>query len=301
MTTLIQRMREELVRRNYAESTTRSYLHTIEDFRRFAQKRLDHLGPEDIRRYQVHLLEERKLGLGTVSNYAAALRFFYLKTLKRPDLKEEMPYPLGVKRKRRLPVILSQEEVTRVIDSSKNLFHYTMLLTIYSAGLRRSELCRLKVSNIDSQRMMLRVERGKGDVDREVPLSRKLLETLREYWRWMRPQTYLFPGTANGWRADKPITSKVVWEAVQYATQRAGIEKRVSPHTLRHCFATHLLEGGADLRTIQVLMGHKDIEATTRYLHVSTKRLQAATNPLEQIAVSGPAQQQRSRKLHQPE
>jgi integrase/recombinase XerD len=227
VTTLIQRMREELVRRHYAESTIRSYLHTIEDFRRFAQRRLDHLGPDEIRRYQVYLLEERKLDLGTASNYAAALRFFYVKTLKRPDLKGEMPYPIGVKRKRRLPVILSQEEVTRVIDSSKNLFHYAMLLTIYSAGLRRSELCRLKVSNIDSQRMMLRVERGKGDVDREVPLSQKLLETLREYWRWMRPQTYLFPGTADGWRADKPITSKVVWEAVQYAAKRAGIEKHV--------------------------------------------------------------------------
>jgi integrase/recombinase XerD len=148
---------------------------------------------------------------------------------------------------------------------------------------------------------MLRVERGKGDVDREVPISQKLVETLREYWRWMRPQTYMFPGTADGWRADKPITSKVVWEAVQHAARRAGIEKRVSPHTLRHCFATHMLEGGADLRTIQVLMGHKDIEATTRYLHVSTKRLQAATNPLEKIAVSGPAQRQRSRRLHKPE
>jgi site-specific recombinase XerD len=293
-------MREELVRRNYSESTIRSYLHTIEDFRRFHGKRLDHLGPDDIRRYQVYLLEGRNLDIGTAANYAAGLRFFYLKTLKRPDLKGEMPYPLGVKQKRRLPVILSQEEVTRVIDSSKNLFHYTMLLTMYSAGLRRSELCRLKVSNIDSQRMVLRVERGKGDVDREVPLSQKLLETLREYWRWMRPQTYLFPGTADGWRADKPITSKVVWEAVQYAAQKAGIEKRVSPHTLRHCFATHMLEGGADLRTIQVLMGHKDIEATARYLHVSTQRLQAATSPLEQIAVSGPAQRQRSRKLRKP-
>jgi site-specific recombinase XerD len=142
-----------------------------------------------------------------------------------------------VKRKRRLPTILSQEEVGRLIDSSKNLFHYAMLLTMYSTGLRRSELCRLKVANIDSQRMMLRVERGKGDVDREVPISQKLVETLREYWRWMRPQTYMFPGTVDGWRADKPITSKVVWEAVQHAARRAGIEKRVSPHTLRNASA----------------------------------------------------------------
>jgi integrase/recombinase XerD len=301
VTTLIQRMREDLVRRNYAESTIRSYLHTLEDFRRYARKRLDHLGPDDIRRYQVYLREERKLDIGTASNYVAALRFFYVKTLKRPSVKEDLPYPHGVKRKRRLPTILSQEEVGRLIDSSKNLFHYAMLLTMYSTGLRRSELCRLKVANIDSQRMMLRVERGKGDVDREVPISQNLVETLREYWRWMRPQTYMFPGTADGWRADKPITSKVVWEAVQHAARRAGIEKRVSPHTLRHCFATHMLEGGADLRTIQVLMGHKDIEATARYLHVSTRRLQAATGPLEKIAVAGPTQRKRSRRLHKPE
>jgi integrase/recombinase XerD len=301
VTILIQRMREDLVRRNYAESTIRSYLHTLEDFRRYAQKRLDHLGPHDIRRYQVYLREERKLDVGTASNYVAALRFFYVKTLKRPDMREDLPYPLGAKSKRRLPTILSQQEVGRLIDSSKNLFHYAMLLTMYSAGLRRSELCRLKVAHIDSQRMMLRIERGKGDVDREVPISQKLVETLREYWRWMRPQTYMFPGTVDNWRADKPITPKVVWEAVQYAARRAGIEKRVSPHTLRHCFATHMLEGGADLRTIQVLMGHKDIEATARYLHVSTRRLQAATGPLEKIATAGPAQRQRSRRLQRPE
>ncbi len=301
MTTLIQRMREELVRRNYAETTTRTYLQVIEDFRRYVQKRLDHLGPDDIRRYQVYLLEERKLGVGTVVSYIAARRFFYVKTLKRRDMKEDLPYPHSAKHKRRLPTILTPEEVSRLIDAARNLFHYAMLLTMYSAGLRRSELCRLKVSNIDSGRMMIRIERGKGGVDREVPLSQKLLATLREYWRWMRPKTYLFPGTVNGWRADKPITAKVIWEAVQQAAHKAGIEKHVTPHTLRHCFATHLLEAGADLRTIQVLMGHKDIEATTRYLHVSTKRLQAAANPLEKIAVSGPARLQRSRKLHKPE
>lgn len=301
MTTLIQRMREELVRRNYAETTTRTYLQVIEDFRRYVQKRLDHLGPDDIRQYQVYLLEDRKLGVGTVVSYIAALRFFYVKTLKRRDMKEDLPYPHSAKHKRRLPTILTLEEVSRLIDAARNLFHYAMLLTMYSAGLRRSELCRLKVSNIDSGRMMIRIERGKGGVDREVPLNQKLLTTLREYWRWMRPKTYLFPGTMNGWRADKPITAKVIWEAVQQAARKAGIEKHVTPHTLRHCFATHLLEAGADLRTIQVLMGHKDIEATTRYLHVSTKRLQAAVNPLEKIAVSGPARLQRSRKLHKPE
>jgi integrase/recombinase XerD len=299
VTKLIQRMREELVRRNFAESTMRTYLQVVEDFRRYSQTRLDQRGPDDIRRYQVHLLEERKLGVGTVVSHIAALRFFYLKTLKRPAMKEDLPYPN--RQRLRLPTILTPEEVSKLIDSARNLFHYAMLLTMYSAGLRRSELCKLKVSNIDSGRMVIRIERGKGGVDREVPLHPKLLTTLREYWRWMRPKTYLFPGTRNGWRADQPITPKVIWEAVQHAARKAGIQKHVTPHTLRHCFATHMLEEGADLRTIQVLMGHKDIEATTRYLHVSPKRLQSATDPLGRIPVSGPAGFERSRKLHKPE
>ncbi len=282
MTKLIQRMREELVRRNFAESTMRTYLQVVEDCRRYSQTRLDQRGPDDIRRCQVHLLEERKLGVDTVVSYIAALRFFYVKTLKRPAMKEDLPYPN--RQRLRLPTILTPEEVSKLIGSARNLFHYAMLLTMYSAGLRRSELCKLKVSNIDSGRMVIRIERGKGGVDREVPLNPKLLTTLREYWR-----------------ADKPITPKVIWEAVQHAARKAGIQKHVTPHTLRHCFATHMLEDGADLRTIQVLMGHKDIEATTRYLHVSPKRLQAATNPLERISVSGPARLKRSRKLHKPE
>ena len=294
-------MREELVRRNYAQTTIRTYLMAIEEFRRHVEKRLDHLGPDDIRQYQVALLEDKKLAVGTVALRVSALRFFYLKVLKKRALKDELPYPKNPKWARRLPTILTPEEMTRLIDSARNLFHYAMLLTMYSCGLRRSELCRLKVGNIDSQRMLLRVERGKGGVDREIPLNQKLLETLRTYWRWMHPKTYLFPGTENGWRADKPITPKVIWEAVQEAAKRAGITKHVTPHTLRHCFASHLLEAGADLRTIQVLMGHRDIEATTRYLHVSPKHLQVAVNPREQISVSGPANLKRSRKLHKPE
>jgi integrase/recombinase XerD len=193
VTKLIQRMREELVRRNYAETTIRSYLQTMEEFRRFADKRLDHLGTDDMQKYQVHLLEEKKLALRTVAYRVAALRFFYVRTLKRPALREDLPYPNASGHTRRLPTILTPEEVSRLIDSARNLFHYAMLLTMYSAGLRRSELCKLKVSNIDSGRMVIRIERGKGGVDREVPLNPKLLTTLREYWRWMRPKTYLFP------------------------------------------------------------------------------------------------------------
>ncbi|MBV8828165.1 MAG: site-specific integrase [Acidobacteriaceae bacterium] len=235
MTKLIQRMREELVRRNFAESTMRTYLQVVEDFRRYSPARLDQRGPDDIRRYQVYLLEERKLCVDTVVSHIAALRFFYVKTLKRPAMKQDLPYPN--RQRLRLPTILTPEEVSKLIDSARNLFHYAMLLTMYSAGLRRSELCKLKVNNIDSGRMVIRVERGKGGVDREVPLNPKLLTTLREYWRWMRPKTYLFPGTRNGWRADKPITPKVIWEAVQHAARKAGIQKHVTPHTLRHASA----------------------------------------------------------------
>ena len=227
-----ERMREELVRRNYAESTIRSYLRIIGQFQEYCGKRLDRLGPDDLRGYHTYLLEERKLAVRTVVQHVAAIRFLYAKTLKRRDMKEDLPYPRNYRR--RLPVVLSPEEAMRLIDSARNLFHRAMLMTLYSCGLRRAELCRLKVRDIDSQRMMIRIVQGKGNVDREVPLSPKLLETLRLYWRWMRPKTYLFPGVVNGWRADKPITSKMVWAAVQYAAKRAGFDKHISPHTLRH-------------------------------------------------------------------
>lgn len=179
MTKFLERMREELVRRNYAENTTHSYLRIVEEVHQYAGKRLDRVGPDDLRRYHAHLLEERKLAVRTVVQRVAAVRFLYCKTLKRRDMKEDLPYPRNYRR--HLPVILSPEEVARLIDSARNLYHRTLLMTLYSCGLRRIEACRLKVSDIDSQRMMLRVTHGKGGVDRDVPLSPKLLETLREY------------------------------------------------------------------------------------------------------------------------
>jgi len=298
MTTLMERMREELVRRNFSPMTIGSYLHAVGVFQESIGKPLEEAGPDDIRRHQVSLLEERKLAKGTVVIHISALRFLYVRVLKRREMKEDLPYP---KYRKRLPVVLSREEVGRLIDSAKNLFHRAMLMTLYGTGVRRSELRRLQVGNIDSQRMMLRVEHGKGGIDRDVPLSPQLLETLREYWRWMRPKTYLFPGTVNGWRADRPMTSKVVWEAVHDAALKAEIRKRVTPHTLRHTYATHLFEAGADLRTIQVLLGHADLSHTTVYLHLSQKHLQAVPNLLEQIPVSGTDRVPRSRKLCKPE
>jgi integrase/recombinase XerD len=230
VTKLLQRLHDELVRRQYSPITVRSYVRIVEHFRRHTGGRLDRLGPDAIRQYHISLLKEGRVSVETVVTHVCALRFFCRHVLRRRNVYEDLPYP---KRRDRLPVVLSPEEVQRLIAGAKNLYHRTILLTLYGAGLRRAELCDLKVRNIDSQRMMLRVERGKGGRDREIPLSPTLLAALREYYRWMRPQTYLFPGTRQGWRADAPITSKVVWDAVQYAVRKAGIDKRVTPHTLR--------------------------------------------------------------------
>ncbi len=190
-----------------------------------------------LRRYQAYLFEERKLAVGTVGLHVAALRFFFVRVLKRRELKEDLPTP---KRHRRLPTVLSPDEVRRLIAGAKNLYHRTMLMTLYGAGLRRSELLQLKVADIDSQRMVIRVERGKGGHAREVPLSPTLLTALREYYRWMRPQTYLFPGQEHGWRADKPLTSKCIWDAVRFAARPpasigASVRTRCATRTPRTC------------------------------------------------------------------
>jgi site-specific recombinase XerD len=297
VTKLLQRLHDELVRRQYSPITIRSYVRIVEHFRRQTGGRLDRLGPDAIRQYHLSLLQEGRVSVETVVTHVCALRFFCRHVLRRRNVHEDLPYP---KRRDRLPVVLSPEEVQRLIAGAKNLYHRTLLLTLYGTGLRRAELCDLRVRNIDSQRMMLRVERGKGGRDREIPLSPTLLAALRDYYRWMRPQTYLFPGTRHGWRADAPITSKVVWDAVQYAVRKAGLEKRVTPHTLRHTYATHLLEAGADLRTIQLLLGHADLSHTTVYLHLSRRHLQAAPNPLEQLRVVRPTVLPRSRLLRKP-
>lgn len=294
MTRLRQMMLDELQRRNYSPNTARSYIHAIEDFAKHFGRSPLRLGPEHIRQYQVHLFRDRKLSAGTIEGRTAALRFLYVRTLKRPYLHDQIPFP---KRQRPLPTVLSQEEVARLIDSARNLMHRAMLMTLYGTGVRRAELCQLRVDDIDSKRMVIRVRHGKGGRDRDVLLSNSLLETLREYWRWMKPKTYLFPGTVNNWRADVPITTKIVWNAVNEARIKAGIQKRVSPHTLRHSFATHMLEAGADLRTIQVLLGHAELADTAVYLHLSRRHLQAVASPIEAIAVSSPDSVSRSRKL----
>jgi site-specific recombinase XerD len=288
-------MLEELQRRNYAATTIENYIHAVEEFAKYFRRPPDRLNREHLREYQAYLLRERKLEPRTVKLRVSALRFFFVKTLKRRYLLEDIPFP---KVPRRLPIILSVEEVGRLLDAARNLMDRTLLMVLYSTGMRNRELRNLQVKDIDSKAMLIHIQHGKGGRDRYVPLSAKLLETLREYWRWMKPKTWLFPGTVDGWRADKPITPKVVWDACQSAAERAGLEKRVSAHLLRHSYATHLLEAGADLRTIQLLLGHVDLRHTALYLHLSRRHLQAVANPLDTMKVSGPETVYHSRKRH---
>src|SRR5450432_2937047 len=274
-------MLEELQRRNYSQHTTRYYIRTVEDFARRFNLPPDRLGPRHIREYQAELFQKRKLSAGTVTNRLAALRFFYIKTLKKGWSIAETPYS---KRALHLPSILSQEEVTQLIDAALTPYHRILLVTLYATGVRNAELTHLKVSDIDSQRMVIHIQGGKGRRDRDVMLSPKLLEALRQHWRGLRhkPSAWLFPG--NRWHTgDTPITTKVVWDACKKAAEQAGLQKHVHPHTLRHCFATHLLEAGADLRTIQMLLGHRDLEETTIYLHLSERHLSATGSPLDSL------------------
>ena len=285
MTHLRKRMLEELQRRNLSQRTAESYLRAVEEFARFHHRPPDQLGPEEIRQYQAHLFTDRKLDANTVCQHLSALRFFFIKTLNRRWTVEETPYP---KRAIRLPDVLSREEVERLIDSADSPLHRVWILTLYATGMRREELVQLKVNNIDSARMLIHIQQGKGNQDRDVMLSPRLLEELRRYCRSAnpRPKTYLFPGGGSAHATDVPICGKSVFFAVRNAAARAGIRKRVHPHTLRHCFATHLLESGADLRTIQLLLGHADLKTTSRYLHLSEVRLKAIPSPLDALALA---------------
>jgi integrase/recombinase XerD len=274
-------MLEELQRLNYSEHTTHCYIRTVEDFARRFRCSPDRLGPQQIREYQAELFHKHKLSPSTVTQRLAALRFFYVKTLKRSWSIAETPYP---KKVFHLPTILSQEEVARLIDAASIPYHRTLLMTLYATGVRRSELAHLKISDIDSQRMVIHVQGGKGRKDRDVMLSPKLLDELRHHWQRLRrkPSVWLFPSRYHQ-SGDTPITTKLVWYACRQAARRAGIQNKVHPHTLRHCFATHLLEAGADLRTIQMLLGHRDLEETTVYLHLSRRHLQATASPLDSL------------------
>ena len=287
-------MLEELERRNYSTGTIRYYVRFVERFARHFGKSPDKLGPDHVRIYQSHLLKQRKLSPGSVEHHISALRFFYVQTLHRYEFRQFLPYP---RVRRKLPQILSREEVARLIEASSGLFERTLLMVLYGTGMRRAEMARLKVADIDSQRMILHVVNGKGHKDRDLPLTPALLETLRAYWRWLKPRTYLFPSRMHR-DHEQPISDKTVWHACAQAAKRASIRKRVSPHLIRHSWATHLLEAGTDLRTIQLLLGHEDLETTAKYLHLSAQHLHQISNPLEELKLTSVDQSRRA--FHRP-
>jgi len=284
-------MLEELQRRHYSEATTRYYIRKVEAFARHFHRSPDRLGPQQVREYQAHLFAKRKLSPGSVTNHLCALRFFYIQTLKKPWSVADTPYP---KKAHRLPMILSQEEVAQLIDAASTPFHRTLLMALYATGVRNAELTRLKISDIDSRRMVIHIQGGKGRQDRDVMLSPILLKELRAHWHRLRRKSsiWLFPG--NRWHtADHPIDTKTPRHACQQAARRAGIKKKVYPHVLRHCFATHLLEAGADLHTIQILLGHHDLKETAIYLHLSQRHLHATASPLDALELKSRSELER--------
>lgn len=277
MTPLRKRMLEELQLRNYADLTAERYLDAVQSFAKYFHKSPAQLGPEQIRDFLLHLVRDRKAAPSTVQIYRAALKFLYVKTLRQPWFDEQVA---RARKRPKLPPILSAEEITRILDHTTNLKHWAIIATFYATGLRCNELRLLKVVDIDSQRMVIHVREAKGGVPRDIGLSPVLLERLRIYWRWRKPHDWLFPSKM---RPDRPMERKTIRVACSNAGQRAGIKKQVSPHVYRHSYATHMLEAGADLRTIQVLLGHADIQTTARYLRVSTTRIQAAPSPFDSL------------------
>ena len=275
MTPLRQRMVEDMMVRNLAPTTQATYVHQVSMFARHFGRSPERLGPEEIRSYQVHLAMEKKLAPSSISTAVAALRFLYNETLQKHWVLEEIiPMP---KIPFTLPVILSPEEVLQFLEGVPHIKHRTILTTCYATGLRISEAVHLKPCDIDSRRMVIRVEQGKGQKDRYVMLSPRLLETLRHWWRTERPQQWLFPGKP----ANKPITRHAVEKACQEAYSRCGIAKPITPHSFRHAFAVHMLENGTDVRTIQLLMGHRSLSTTATYLRIAVTKVCSATSPLD--------------------
>ena len=275
MTSLRQRMTEDMQIRNLSPHTQASYVQQVSLFARHFGQSPTVLGPEEIRAYQVYLTNEKKLAPASILIAVAALRFLYRVTLKRDwRFDEVIPPP---KKPQTLPVVLSPEEVVQFLGCVASRKHRTILTTCYAAGLRISEAVRLTPPAIDSARMVLRVEQGKGHKDRYVMLSPKLLEILRAWWRVKRPSYWLFPGDRPG----RPITRSTVEEACQQARRLSSIPKPITPHSLRHAFAVHLLESGTDLRRIQLLLGHRSLATTARYLRIATSTVCATTSPLD--------------------
>jgi integrase/recombinase XerD len=277
MSPLRQRLLAELQRRNYAPKTIACYVLHVAQFARHFGRSPNQLGADAIRTWQLHLLQVKHASWSAYNQSACALRFFYGVCLGRPDLVTTIPYG---RRPKTLPTVLSRDEVLQFFAAFPTDPDRTLVRTTYACGLRIGEVVRLRVADIDSRRGVVQVRQGKGRKDRQVPLSPQLLQELRAYWRRYRPQDWLFPG-AGGSGSHRSITA--LQRRVKRAVGCLGWSKRVSLHTLRHSYATHLLEAGVDVVTLQHLLGHNDLETTARYLHVSTLHLQQLPNPLDTL------------------
>ena len=277
MTTLRQRMIEDLKVRNRSPRTIQTYIAHVANFARHFGKSPEQLGLEEIRQYQVYLVEQRHVSWSYFNQAVCALRFFYRHTLGRDWVVAHIPFP---RQPRKLPVVLSQAEVIRLFDAIRSLKLRAMLMTAYAAGLRLSEVTHLQLSDIDSERMVIRVRQGKGQKDRYVMLSATLLEMLRLYWRMERPTSWLFPSKHK----DQPVNHSVVQRACHQAGLDAGLSKRATVRSLRHSFATHLLEAGTNIRIIQTLLGHSSVSTTQIYTNVSAQTVRATESPLELLA-----------------
>ena len=287
MSTLRQRMTEDMRLRNMSPRTIESYLANVAGFAAYFKTPPDRLGPEHVRQYLLHLVEDKHASSSSVNLANSALKFLFRVTLHRQEPPtQKLPC---AKRERRLPVVLSHDEVQRLLDAVRNPKYRVALMVAYGAGLRVSEIVNLRVQDIDSQRMVIRVRQGKGMKDRYTLLSPVLLETLRDYWKLYRPTTYLFPSPRG--RGDRPLDTTAVQRACAAAVAAAGLRKGVSMHTLRHTFATHLLEAGTNLRVIQRLLGHGDLSTTALYTHVSARTLCETTSPLDLLATRRPAEE----------
>ena len=275
MTTLRQRMMEDMQVRSLSPETQATYVQQVSLFARHFNRSPELLGPEEIRSYQVYLTNERKLAPSSISIAISALRFFYRITLHKDwSLTEVIPTP---KKPQKLPIVPSPEEVLQFLGCVWNIKHRTILTVCYAAGLRVSEAVCLKVTDIDSKRMVIRVEQGKGRIDRYVMLSPKLLQILRDWWQVDRPKWWLFPGD----KVDDHIGRCTIEEACQKARRRCRICKPITPHCLRHAFAVHLLESGTDLRTIQLLLGHCSLATTATYLRIANAKVCSTKSPLD--------------------
>jgi integrase/recombinase XerD len=275
---LRQRLIDDMTARRYGEKVQKAYVRHVRTFTAFLGRSPDTATKEDLRGFQLHLAQQQ-ISAGSINAAIAALRFFFTVTLERSELVRPLR---TVNKPRRAPVVLSKEEVARLLEAAPSLKYKAALSVAYGAGLRVSEVANLKVSDIDSDRMMLRVEQGKGQRDRYVMLSPQLLELLRDWWRAARPPIWLFPGQ----NPINPVTARQLNRAVTAAKDLAGLSKRISPHTLRHSFATHLLEQGVDIRVIQVLLGHAKLETTALYTRVAVNTVRGIKSPLERLGVN---------------